>query len=180
MSRNGSSLPPSRGSAWGPLLWLLLFFCLLLAALRANGQELQSRPSELESLREHLLKAESYLTTLEANLKQRPEQIASLDAALQKAGQELAASKDELKRLRANLDGSEVSRQNLEKALSETSTSLEELSLKYEELSQSFAAYRQEMRGQVAGLERSVKLWRIVGICAGVVAVGLGIWAAAK
>jgi chromosome segregation ATPase len=47
-------------------------------------------------------------------------------------------------------------------------------------LSLAFDSYRAEMQGQVRGLERQVRGWKIAAISAGIVALAATIWAVAK
>jgi uncharacterized phage infection (PIP) family protein YhgE len=172
MAHDGSSSPP-LGPSWARWLLLCLFgsLLLLLAAQIVSGQT-ESAPPDLQ-LKAHLKRADELLTTLEAGLAQRPEQV----KALQKL---LTDSLAELEQLKADSAKSVELSASLAAALRETQTSLDQLMTRYATLSEASGKYQSEMQGQAAALGRERDVWKWGAIGAGVIAVCAIIIAAVK
>jgi chromosome segregation ATPase len=159
---------------WALVLSLCGSCVLCSPPLPASEAEAPSLRSALSTLSQHLQKADALLTTLEADLQARSEQVSNLQRSLVEAWKTLDALRSELTTLRENLDASEKTRARLAADLQETSNSLETLTTKYGKLSQLFSDYKGSVEAQTALLERRVKGWRTAAIAGTVGALAAG------
>ena len=146
--------------------------CALLCFLVPRPVSAQSgNPSEPPNLIVSLEQAEQTLTQLVQRLAERQRQVSDLQTSLQKADARLIDLAASLATLQGQLEAEQESLSKSQADLAETSSSLDSLSTRYDELDQAWQSYRQEMRGQVAGLERLARMWRVAGISGWIAAI---------
>lgn len=165
-----SRLSRCSGWRWAGGWWLLLLFALLCFPVPpiANGQS--GNPSELTASSGSLLEAEAILNQLASRLAERKLQVTSLQESLQRADSRLNDFALSLTALEARLQAAQESLSTSQADLTATLSSLDALSKRYEELNRLWLDYRSEMKGQVAGLERTARIWRVAGISGWVLA----------
>ncbi len=172
------SFPTSRracsGLRWGRAAWACGACVLLWLSWPASAGETPSSNAPATPLLASLREADASLTELEALWPRLSEQVTTL-------GMQLATAQRQLDSLQAALTLWQESSAEWEKlsqdsqgALLTAQTSLDALTARYDALSRSWQDYRQRAERQIAGLERSVRVWRTVAIAGTLGALAAG------
>jgi chromosome segregation ATPase len=180
MGHDGSPLPPSRGSAWGPPLWLLFFFLLLLASFQARGSELPLPSARLQSIEGELTSSLSMCSRLRTSLGERSSELAALRPLLDELRASLPIYERKIASLESELRSStQLSAEQLAE-LERMKILLASLRSQSAGLSTAFEAYRATAEAEISALRRSRNGWRIGAVLSAALAVALGAWAAVK
>ena len=171
-------------SRWGSSLvrsvWVFCASVLLWISWPASATGVPNSGELLTATIESLERAAAILQTLETDLETQSLLTRDLEESLRLAGQRLLESEASLLRLEARLKDSEDLRATLGLDLAATRSEYAKLRDSFIRLSTTFADYKQEAENQIAGLERSRGVWRIVGLGAIAVSVIVGIIAVVK
>ena len=126
--------------------------------------------SWLESLRE----ADSLLTQLETLWPRLNEQVAETGRQLEQAQRQLGLLRSELARWQKSSEEWELESRSSQESLARVKTLLAELTRRYGVLSAAWSDYREEVLLQTKLRERTITVWRAVGLFGPVIAVGVG------
>lgn len=150
--------------------WAFCASVLLWISWPVSATEAPTSSELLTTTIANLEKAAAILETLENDLETQSLLTRDLEQSLRLAGQRLVESEASLQALEARLKDSEGLRETLGLDLTATRSEYGKLRDSFLRLSETYLLYRQEVVKQIAGLERSRGVWRVVGI-GGVVAV---------
>jgi chromosome segregation ATPase len=136
--------------------------------------------STLVEWTESLQRADAYLTQAASRLADSQASLTALSATLGQAGRRLSQLDAKLTLWQEHSAELEISLRDSAAILAQLRETLRGLRERYDLLSQAFSTYRQESERQILARERTIRVWRAVGIGGVIAAVLAGIIAAVR